>query len=61
MHAFYTWCVLLEHRIQYQQSRISALIGRQYVLRTPKVLLTSKHSEMREPGRGSTSFRRAPL
>ena len=61
IHAFYTWCVFLKHNIQCQRSLISALIDRQYVLRIPKVLLTSNNPKVWGPGRRIESFRRAPL
>ena len=59
IHEFYTWCVFPKHKIQCQQCLISALIDRQYILRIPKVLLTSNNPKLWGPGSRRESFRRA--
>ena len=50
-----------KHKIQCQQSLISALINRQYILRIPKVLLTSNNPKVQRTGGSIESFRMAPL
>ena len=58
INAFYIWCVFPKHKIESQQSLISALIYRQCVLRIPKVLLTSNNPKVRRPGGSLESFRK---
>ena len=61
IHVFYTWWVSLKHKIICQQSLISVLIYREYVLRIPKVLLPSNNPKVLVPGRSSKSCRMASL